>query len=81
LSVNRKSFSARYFPKKDDFPDEERYEEAVREFDQKLVRIGEIIRAVPKEDRPHVWVSDDGDFGFDVPYTIFKCEKNDSKEN
>lgn len=48
----------------------------------KIKSIIEMIVAVPKEERPSVWVDEEKeDFGWNIPYTIYKCRKPEGEED
>ena len=45
----------------------------IEEYTQKII---ELINNVPQEQRPNVWVNKEtGDFGWTIPFTIYKCKK------
>ena len=74
LRVDRKAFTARYQPKEKDYKNQDEYQAANEQFEKVISQIIEVIAAVPENKRPHVWTTSD-DFGFSIPYTIFRCLK------
>lgn len=68
LATDRDSFIKRYTG------EESKLEEITK-------RIVELINAVPVEERPNVWLEQEtGNFGWNIPFTIYKCKKPVNKE-
>lgn len=76
LEITKKGFIARFGPKEKDFGNIDEYKTAINEFEKKIAQITDLIKSVPESDRPHIWLTNN-DFGFNIPYTIFKCIKTE----